>query len=97
MEGEALATCTILLPRPRVDAIIHCVEGGVWPWHEVYNEFPRTGDLLPAASELGWGAPSGLMRCKSETFGKEYRDNLFSAQLTRDELRDLLAYLQSLR
>ena len=86
-EGEALATCNILLPRPRVDAILHCIEGGVWPWHEVHNEFPRTGDLLPAASELGWVAPSGLMRYKSEALGKDHRDNLFSAQFNRHRIQ----------
>jgi putative heme-binding domain-containing protein len=86
-EGEAIATCNILLPRPRVDALIHCVEGGVWPWNDVHNEFPKTGDLLPALSELGWVAPAGLMRYRSEVFGTAFRDNLFSAQFNRHRVQ----------
>ena len=43
-EGEPLVTVNILHHKPaRSDAIIYAIEGGVWPWHEAYNEFPRTG------------------------------------------------------
>ena len=67
--GEAFATTNILFPNPRRDAIIYCIEGGVYPYHPVVNEFKRTGDLLPPTADLGWVAPSGLMRCKSGQFG----------------------------
>ena len=87
-EGEPLVTVDILHNLPsRNDGIIFAIEGGNYPWHEVSKEFPRTGDLLPAIENLGWVAPSGLMRYRSETFGKEYRNNLFSAQFNRHRIQ----------
>jgi len=81
-EGEPFATVDILISRPsRIDAIIYVIEGGTYPHYEpVLNEFKRTGDLLPAVSQLGWVAPAGLMRYRDDGFGASYRDNLFSAQ-----------------
>ncbi len=81
-EGEPFATVDILIGRPsRIDAIIYAIEGGAYPYYEpVLHEFKRTGDLLPAISQLGWVAPAGLMRYRGGAFGAEYRDNLFSAQ-----------------
>ncbi|MCI0462830.1 MAG: HEAT repeat domain-containing protein [Gemmataceae bacterium] len=80
--GEPLATVNILVGRPsRIDAIIYCIEGGVYPYSEsVLKEFKRSGDLLPAVGPLGWVAPSGLVRSRSATFGATYHDNFFSAQ-----------------
>jgi putative membrane-bound dehydrogenase-like protein len=87
-EGEPLATVDILIGSPRrIDAIIYAIEGGVYPYHEVYKEFKQTGDLLPAVAELGWVAPAGLMRYRSDAFGKEYRGNLFSAQFNRHRIQ----------
>jgi putative membrane-bound dehydrogenase-like protein len=87
-EGEPLATVDILIGRPqRIDAIIHCIEGGVFPYAEVTKEFKQTGDLLPAASELGWVAPAGLMRVRGTALGADYRDNLFSAQFNRHRIQ----------
>src|SRR5262249_5933377 len=78
-EGEALATVDIFVSTPaRSDAIIHCIEGGVFPYHPVYKELKSTGDLLPPVTHLGWDAPSGLMRYRGTALGAEYRDNLFS-------------------
>lgn len=86
--GEPLVTVDILHARPaRNDALIFAIEGGNYPWHEVSHEFPRTGDLLPAVADLGWVAPSGLTRYRSETFGKDYRNNLFSAQFNRARIQ----------
>jgi putative membrane-bound dehydrogenase-like protein len=80
-EGEPLATVDILVGQPRrIDAIIHCVEGGVFPYNEVFKEFKSTGDLLPATSQLGWVAPAGLMRLRGTALGRQYQDNLFTAQ-----------------
>ena len=42
--------------------------------------FQRTGEPLPATIDLGWVAPSGLMRYRGGAFGGDYRDNFFSAQ-----------------
>src|SRR5438552_12158579 len=87
-EGEPFATVDILIGRPsRIDAIIYCIEGGVFPYHEVVKEFKRTGDLLPAVTQLGWVAPAGLMRYRSTALGAEYRDNLFSAQFNTHRIQ----------
>jgi putative membrane-bound dehydrogenase-like protein len=87
-EGEPLVTCALFLASPkRVDVIFHAIEGGVFPYHESLREFKRTGDLLPSALDLGWVAPSGLMRYRSGAFGKEYKDNFFSAQFNTHKVQ----------
>lgn len=87
-EGEAFATVNILNNQPaRNDGILFAIEGGNFPWHEAYKEMPRTGDLLPAAADLGWVAPSGLMRYRSGFFGEEFKGNLFSAQFNRSRIQ----------
>jgi putative heme-binding domain-containing protein len=88
-EGEALATVDIFIGRPkRIDAIIHCIEGGVFPYHEpVLGEFKRTGELLPMAVNLGWVAPSGLMRYRDAGFGTAYQGHLFSAQFNTHKIQ----------
>lgn len=87
-EGEPFAVVDIFESRPtRVDALIYCIDGGVFPYYEaVLGEFKRTGPLLPAVSELGWVAPSGLTRYRSAIFGKEYTDNLFSTQFNKHKV-----------
>jgi putative heme-binding domain-containing protein len=87
-EGEPFAVVDIFEARPaRVDALIYCIDGGVFPYYEaVLGEFKRTGPLLPAVSELGWVAPSGLTRYRSAVFGKEYTDNLFSTQFNKHKV-----------
>ncbi len=92
-EGEPFAVVDIFQSRPtRMDALIYCIDGGVFPYYEaVLGEFKRTGPLLPAVSELGWVAPSGLIRYRSDAFGKEYADNLFSTQFnTHKVVRHIL-------
>lgn len=88
-EGEAIATVDILIGAPRrIDALIYCIEGGVYPHaQDVLKEFKHTGDLLPAVSNLGWVAPSGLMRYRGTAFGPDYQDNLFSAQFNRHRVQ----------
>jgi putative membrane-bound dehydrogenase-like protein len=87
-EGEPLVTCALFLSSPkRVDTIFHAIDGGVFPYHECVREFKRTGDLLPSVVDVGWVAPSGLMRYRSEAFGKEYRDNFFSAQFNTHKVQ----------
>src|SRR5262249_23004524 len=78
-EGEPFATVDIFVAKPaRNDAIIHCIEGGVFPYHPVYREFKSTGELLPPVTFLGWSAPSGLMRYRGTALGADFCDNLFS-------------------
>lgn len=81
-EGEPLGTVAIFDNKPdRVDAIVHWVYGGAYPYYpKVLDEFKKTGDLLPAVSRFGRVAPSGIMRYRHPHFGDEYRDNLFHAQ-----------------
>jgi putative membrane-bound dehydrogenase-like protein len=87
-EGEALATVDILVARPRRnDAIIYAIEGGVYPYHEVYKEFKQTGGLLPPVGFLGWVAPSGLLRYRGTALGAQYQGNLFSAQFNRHRIQ----------
>ena len=87
-EGEPLVTCALFLSQPkRVDTIFHAIDGGVFPYHECVKEFKRTGDLLPPVVDVGWVAPSGLVRYRSEAFGKEYRDSWFSAEFNTHKVR----------
>lgn len=84
-EGEPLVTVDILHNLPsRNDGIIFAIEGGNYPWHEASKELPRTGDLLPAVENLGWVAPSGLMRYRSDG---PFQGNLFSAQFNRGRIQ----------
>jgi putative membrane-bound dehydrogenase-like protein len=81
--GETIATMTYITdPRQgKRDALIHFVEGGVYPKpHECISEFTRSGDLLPPISIFARVAPSGLEKYRSGLFGEDYKDNLFSAQ-----------------
>jgi putative membrane-bound dehydrogenase-like protein len=81
-EGEMLGTVAIFDNKPdRVDAIVHWVYGGAYPYHEkVLGEFKRTGDLLPAVSRFGRVAPSGILRYRGKHQGDEYTNDLFHAQ-----------------
>lgn len=81
--GETLGTMTYFMdPRNgQRDALMHWVEGGVYPKpNEVTEEFVRTGDLMPTMTKFARIAPAGLARYEGTAFGPEYRDNLFSAQ-----------------
>ena len=63
------------------DALLHFVEGGVYPkWYSVVSEFKRTGDLMPVMTKFARIAPAGLLRYRSAAFGSDYEGNLFSAQ-----------------
>lgn len=92
-EGEAFATANLMIgsPRPRSDGIIHCIDGGLFPYRKLDRSFTRTGEVLPPMIDLGWVAPAGLMRYEDDAFGAEYKDNLFSAQFnTRSVVRHVV-------
>ena len=81
--GDMFGTMTYITdPRNgQRDALLHYVEGGVYPkWHESTSEFTQTGDLLPPLTRFARIAPSGLERYRGEVFGAGYTDNFFSAQ-----------------
>jgi putative membrane-bound dehydrogenase-like protein len=82
-EGELIFSCTFYTnPNQGMrDALLHGIEGGLFPKvHGVIDGLRRTGDLLPAMVHLGVAAPAGLCSYQSTAFGDEYRNNLFSSQ-----------------
>ncbi len=83
--GDTIGTMTYFIdPRDGLrDALMHWVEGGVYPKpHEVIaaDALPLTGDLLPPMTTLARVAPSGLLRYVGDAFGEGFHGNLFSAQ-----------------
>ncbi len=79
--GERIFTTTFLVhpSEGQRDGLIHAIYGGVYGKdHDVLNGHPRTGELMPPLVHLGPAAPCGLVRNESNSFGPEYRDNLFA-------------------
>lgn len=81
--GEMIGTMTYFVDpqNGQRDALMHFVEGGVYPKpHPAVSEFKRTGDLMPVMSKFARIAPSGLLQYRGTAFGAEYKGNLFTAQ-----------------
>jgi len=81
--GETIGTMTYFKDpeNGERDALLHFVEGGVYPKpHPSVVEFKRSGDLMPVMTKFARIAPSGLARYRSTSFGLAYRENLFTAQ-----------------
>ncbi|MDZ4861774.1 MAG: PVC-type heme-binding CxxCH protein [Candidatus Hydrogenedentes bacterium] len=81
--GDMIGTMTYFTDpmNGQRDALMHWVEGGVYPKMEASTaEFIRTGDLMPVLTKFARIAPSGLMAYRSASFGQEFHGNLFSAQ-----------------
>lgn len=83
--GETVGTMTYFIePQAGMrDAIMHWVEGGTYPKSNPVIEkdkFILTGDLMPVMNKMARVAPSGIMRYRGNTLGKEYQGNLFSAE-----------------
>lgn len=77
-EGERIFSATFLEGDGRQDGLAHTVYGGMFgKEHGVLDGHPRTGELMPAITCLDAAAPCGLERYDGESFGPEYRDNLF--------------------
>lgn len=82
-EGDIFGSANIFQGSPRTDAIIHWIHGGVYPrldLEPVLAEFKRTGDPLPAVTELGHVAPAGLTLLRSAGFGADFAGNLMLAE-----------------
>jgi putative membrane-bound dehydrogenase-like protein len=81
--GEMFGTMTYYT-NPKMgerDALLHYVEGGVYPKvAPIVNQYKRTGDLMPAMTKFARIAPAGLALYRGASFGREYQGNLFSAQ-----------------
>jgi putative membrane-bound dehydrogenase-like protein len=82
-EGELIFSCTFYTnPYQGLrDALLHAVEGGVYPKvHGVLDGLKRTGELLPAMAHLGVAAPAGITTYQpGGSFGDAYAGNVFSA------------------
>ncbi len=81
--GETIGTMTYFRDpaQGQRDALMHWVEGGVFPKPgESMKEFVRTGPLLPTMTKFARIAPAGLVRLEGAVWGEEYTNNLFSAQ-----------------
>lgn len=81
--GETIGTMTYFTDpkNGQRDALLHFVEGGVYPkWHPVVSEFRWTGNFMPVMTKFARIAPSGLLRYRSRAFGPDYEGNLFTAQ-----------------
>jgi putative membrane-bound dehydrogenase-like protein len=76
------------------DGLIHAIYGGVYgKIHDVIDEHPRTGDVMPVLVHLGPAAPCGLHCYQSRAFGAEYQHNVFATlfnmrKVTRHVLRE---------
>ncbi len=81
--GEMFGTMTYYR-NPRLgerDALLHYVEGGVYPKvTPIVHKYKRTGDLMPAMTRFARIAPAGLHLYRGANFGPAYQGNLFSAQ-----------------
>ncbi|QDT94341.1 PVC-type heme-binding CxxCH protein [Gimesia algae] len=78
-EGEMIGSVNILMNRPRVDCLVHWLEGGVYPhFEDCVAEFKRTGELLGPITRFGHVAVSGMLRYRGSQFGPEYQGNIFT-------------------
>ena len=83
--GETVGTMTYFIdPQAGLrDAIMHWVEGGTYPKNNPVIEkdkFILTGELMPVMNKMARVAPSGIMRYRGNTMGKENQGSLFSAE-----------------
>ncbi len=78
--GEMIGSVNIFRGRPRVDTLVHWMDGGAYPRFDqsCVAEFPKTGRLLPAMTNLGHVAVSGMAVYRSGEFGKGFRGNIFT-------------------
>ncbi|MGB8166538.1 MAG: PVC-type heme-binding CxxCH protein [Chthoniobacteraceae bacterium] len=80
-EGEPIFTSTFLdlSGDGKRDGLGHAVYGGVFPKvNDVVEPITRTGELLPAMTHFGPGAPCGFTRVESAALGEDVRDNFFA-------------------
>ncbi len=81
--GEIIGTDNwFQLPQGGVrDALVHLVDGGLYPRHEDRKtRYPVTGPPLPAMTLFPAVALSGLVRYRGRSFPEGMQDPLFSAQ-----------------
>lgn len=79
-DGDLVGTINLFHGNPRQDVLVHWVEGGTYPRADMTQhlaEFQTTGELLPAISELGHVAVSGMFRSRTDRLGPP--NNLYVA------------------
>jgi putative membrane-bound dehydrogenase-like protein len=97
--GETIGTMTYFTdPKAgQRDALMHWVEGGVYPKpHRVVadDRLKLTGDLMPVMTRFAAVAPAGLLRYRSAALERSFEGNLFSAQFnTHRVVRHVLSRL----
>lgn len=80
--GERIFTTTFLQhPAGGLrDGLIHAIYGGVYgKVHDVIDDHPRTGEVMPVLTHLGAAAPCGLVLTESDQFGGSFAGNIFAA------------------
>ena len=78
--GEMLGTVNIMLTGPRVDVLVHWMDGGAYPHQEkATSELKQTGELLKPMTHLGHVTVSGMMRYRSKEFGPAFANNIFTS------------------
>jgi putative membrane-bound dehydrogenase-like protein len=92
--GERIL-CSTFLQEPgggKRDGLIHAIYGGVYGKdHDVIDEHPRTGGIMPVLKHFGPAAPCSVIRYDSDAFGSDYQDNLFTCLFNlRKVERDVL-------
>src|SRR5437773_2225043 len=79
--GERFFICTFI-QHPEAgkrDGILHAIYGGVYgKQHDVLDDHPRTGELMPVLTHLGPAAACALTRYASRVYGDEFQNNLFA-------------------
>jgi hypothetical protein len=81
--GEPILCGTFFEPNVpgHRDGLIHSIYGGVYgKINDVTDKFKKTGELMPVMTHMGPAAPCSVIRYESQTFGENYRDNLFVCQ-----------------
>lgn len=83
--GETIGTMTYFTdPKDGFrDAVMHWVEGGVYPKDHVTvkdDKLKMTGDYMPVMTKLPRVSHAGIMRYRSGVIGDEYQGSLFTAE-----------------
>lgn len=69
------------------DGLMHAVYGGVYgKEHNVIDNHPKTGDLMPIMTHLGPAAPAGVMRVESDLLENSSADTLLVAQFNLQKI-----------
>ena len=92
--GERIFSTTFLQDPAggKRDSLIHAIYGGVYgKVHDVIDDHPKTGDIMPILTHFGPAAPCGIIRYGSTAFGPDYQDNLFTCLFNLHKVeRDVL-------